>query len=459
MRSALPAQRPEDVVSAPLVIVPQHFGSLVFDRATSRYLPFDAETTALLRLLTTNLPGEVAGEVSDLEAFAQFHRAISARGFCTPDGRFAGATLDVTPPDGHLTGPLALHLEIIGACNLACTHCFAGDLPRHQAPLRLTEIVDLLDQLAAVGSYRLGLTGGEPLMRKDVFEIIDEAGARGLHPCLTTNGLMIDEEMARKLGARDFAWLNVSLDGASAATNDAIRGAGVFDAVRDKLRLLSRHARFTLAFTITSTNAHEVEACARLAREVGAHTAVFRPLYPTGVALRHPELMPSYDQYAGALEQIEAMAGLPVGHEVCAIDPFSPQTRQETQARTATHPGCGAGTTVCSVSVQGQVNPCSFMGAEHDAGNIRERSFREIWDHSQGFQAVRDPALDRAGCQEGCGGFEGGCRARSKAAHGSIHAADPWLDAYLERQGRRAPRGRHPKTNVALEVLTEESRT
>ena len=443
------AKRPAEVARAPLVLVPQHFGSLVFDRATSRYLPFDAETTALLRRLEEAPPEQVYLEASDPEAFAAFHASISARGLCTPDGRFAGSTLAVTPPQDHLTGPLAVHLEVIGACNLACSHCFAGDLPRHHAPLQLPEITDLFDQLAALGSYRLGLTGGAPLLRRDLFEIIDEAGARGLHPCLTTNGLKITEPIARALGARDFAWLNVSLDGATAATNDAIRGPGVFDAVCDKLKLLARHARFTLAFTITSTNAHEVEGCVRLARDLGAHTAVFRPLYPTGVALRHPELMPSYDQYADALERLEAMGDAPIGHAVCGVDPFSPQRRRATQARTATWPGCGAGTTVCSISVQGQVNPCSFMGSKHDAGNIRDQPFRAIWDASQSFQAVRDPARDR-GCGDGCGGFEGGCRARAQAAHGSVHAADPWLAAWRARQS-----GRHPKTNVHLELLDE----
>jgi MoaA/NifB/PqqE/SkfB family radical SAM enzyme len=79
-------------------------------------------------------------------------------------------------------------------------------------------------------------------------------------------------------------WLNVSLDGATAKTNDRVRGAGTFDRVVENLRLLGQHARFTLAFTVMSTNVHEIEACAELAARVGALTAVFRPLYPVGIA-------------------------------------------------------------------------------------------------------------------------------------------------------------------------------
>lgn len=417
-------------LNAPLVLIPQHFGSLVFDRSTSRYLPFDAPTTALLQRLKKERPEVVARSVDDIEAFIDLHESLFLRGFCTPDGRFAGETLPIHPPAHHLTGPLAVHLEVAGSCNLTCTHCFAGALPKKEPRLTLAEMSTLFDQLGELGSYRLGLTGGEPLMRKDILDILDEAHHHGLHPCLTTNGLMLDETLARELGQRDFAWLNVSLEGATPATNDAIRGAGVFDAVRDKLRLLARHARFTLAFTITSTNAHEVEACARLAHDVGAHTAVFRPLYPTGVAREHPELMPSYETYSQALRRLEGITRVP-GHEVCGIDPLS-------DAQTATHPGCGAGTTVCSISLSGQVNPCSFLGPEHNAGSLREHTFREIWNHSQVLSAMRDPALDTEG-------FSGGCRARSQAAHGSIRAPDPWMEAHLEQAS--AP---HPKTNLHL---------
>jgi mycofactocin biosynthetic radical S-adenosylmethionine protein MftC len=280
---------------APLVLVPQFFGSLLFDRRTSRYLPFDAESTGLLHHLRRGSVDTVLGDVPRARGFVDH---LAEAGFLDLEGRLAADVLEVTPPVDHLVGPLAVHLEIIAACNLTCRHCFAGDLPRNDDPLRLVEIDTLLGTLARMGSFRLGLTGGEPLMRRDLFDIVDAAGARGLHPCLTTNGLLVTEEIARQFGRRELVWLNVSLDGATAATNDRIRGAGTFARVLDRLRVLGRHARFTLAFTITRDSAEEIEACARLAREVGAHAAVFRPLYPVGVARRHPELMPTYDQYA-----------------------------------------------------------------------------------------------------------------------------------------------------------------
>jgi len=266
--------------------------------------------------------------------------------------------------------------------------------------------------------------------------VLDAATARGLHPCLTTNGLLLDERLARELGRRELVWLNVSLEGARAETNDAVRGAGTFDAVIAKLRALGRHLRFTLAFTITSQSAAEVEACAELAREVGAHTAVFRPVYPVGVARAHPELAPTFAAYTGALARLAAGPGA-----ARAIDGmgagFSPALRTETQAITYRGPGCGAANLVASISASGDVNPCSFLGPAFESGNVRERLFAEIWSAGQAFLRLRARA-------EG-DGFQGGCRARALAAHGSAFAPDPWHDEWLAAGDPAAPR---PVTNV-----------
>ncbi|MFO0929137.1 MAG: radical SAM protein [Gemmataceae bacterium] len=425
----------------PLVLIPQHFGSLVFDRRTSRYLPFDAEATALLRRLAWHGIDAVVATIPDpdeRDAVLAFIDAFDQRGFFTPHGRLAAQLLPVDDvPADHLVGPLAVHLEIIGACNLTCTHCFAGTLPRNQHPLTVAEMARLFGELAALGSYRLGLTGGEPLLRKDLLEILDAATDAGLHPCLTTNGVLLTEEIARALGRRPLVWLNVSLEGPDAATNDAVRGAGTFDAVMAKLPLLARHARFTLAFTVMRGNADRVRECAALAAAVGAHTAVFRPLYPTGVALDHPELMPTFDQYSGALRELGCLHG--ESADLRALDPFSPELRALAEPEVHTSHTCGAGEHVCSISVQGDVNPCSFLGPAFNTGNVRDTPFATIWRTGQAMRRLRQPASD--------GGFDGGCRARSLALAGSIDAPDPWMAAF------RTGAGPHPAANVEVRAV------
>ncbi len=427
---------------SPFILVPQYFGSTVFDRSTSKYLPFDVETTQLLIRLTREPFSVVLGEVQDADYRTQlirFFEDFYKLGFFTIDLRFAGSVLDVNVPTDHLTGPLALHLEIVAACNLKCTHCFAGELPRKEEPLSLKELDELFATLARIGTFRIGLTGGEPLLRRDMFEIIDSATHHGLHSCITTNGLLITEEIAREFGKRKLVWLNVSLEGATAQTNDRVRGTGTFDLVRERLSLLSKHTRFTLAFTIMKTNLEEMKDCVELAYQVGAETAVFRPLYPVGIARHHLELMPSFAEYNEALNVI-AGAEQDKQFDVCSIDPFSPHTRQEAQSSIHENYGCGAGNLVCSVSLSGDVNPCSFLGPEFAAANIRSTPFEEIWHNSQGFRSIRGLS---GGDEQS---FSGGCRARALVLNGSINAPDPWIDGYRETMGRTSKRVYQPLT-------------
>jgi MoaA/NifB/PqqE/SkfB family radical SAM enzyme len=406
-----------------LVLVPQYFGSLLFDRRSSRYLPFDGDATRVLRALLDRPVDDVVSNADDPDAASAFASFLMDRGFLRMDGRLAASLLahDDVPLD-HLLGPLAVHLEVIGACNLTCTHCFAGTLPRNHDPLTLHEMEALFGELASIGSFRLGLTGGEPLMRRDILDILDAATGAGLHPCITTNALLIDQRMARELGRRDLVWLNVSLEGAVAATNDAVRGAGVYDAVLEKLALLREHARFTLAFTLTQNNVAEVEACARLAQDVGAHTAVFRPLYPVGTAAHHADaMMPTFAQYTDALSRLSCA---PASNDLFALDPFSPSAREELRATVMplADEGCGAGNSVASINIQGRVSPCSFLGAAFEDGDIRASSFSAIWRRGHTFARLR--AHDERDA------FRGGCRARAQHYAGSAYAPDPWQQAH-----------------------------
>jgi radical SAM protein with 4Fe4S-binding SPASM domain len=208
------------------------------------------------------------------------------------------------------------------------------------------------------------------------------------------------------------------------------------------LRLLRRHARFTLAFTILRTNAHLIRRCAELAYRVGAHTAVFRPLYPAGVALHHLDLMPSFAQYTEALRDLAGMDS--PGADLRALDPFSPESRAPTEPHVHTSHTCGAGQHVCSVSVQGDVNPCSFLGPAFETGNIREAPFPVIWRTGRHMERLRRQSATGEG-------FQGGCRARAQVFAGSALAPDPWMEEH-KRQALNPCESvaLHPAANVEL---------
>jgi mycofactocin biosynthetic radical S-adenosylmethionine protein MftC len=407
----------------PLELIPQPFGSLVFERCTGRYLPFDQEATDLLAELASEpIDRVIAKRTAQRTEVARFYERLYRRGFFTLDGRFAGRIRAVRAPARPLAGPLAVHLAVTTACNLNCSHCFAGAVAPEGRRLEIADLESLFGQMAGIGSFRLGLTGGEPLLRNDLFEIIDLAIAHGLSPCVTTNGTLLDESAAREFGRRELLWLNVSLEGASPLTNDRIRGPGSFARVMENLRRLARHARFSLAFTLMKTNLGEVRECAELAFRIGAQSAVFRPLYPVGSARKHPELMPTFAEYTAALQSLTGLRLQDEDHE-CPATVFSPANRADSQTTLCSNGGCGAGTTVCSISSTGDLSPCSFLGAGFVIGNLRSRSLADLWSAAE-MQPFRGEHCTRTGKARL---FKEGCRARALWLNGAADAADPWL--------------------------------
>jgi radical SAM protein with 4Fe4S-binding SPASM domain len=412
-----------------VVLIPQHFGSLIYDHQTSQYRPFDQETTRLLIRLKSEPIDSILSAIKNEQRKQQiihFFEHCTQLGFFNLEHQFIGTVLDRTPPPNRLVGPLTLHLEVMNACNIECKHCFAGKLPRREKPLTLAELDSLFASLASMGTFRLGLTGGEPLLRRDLFDIIDLAIEHGLSPCLTTNGLLINKKIAQQLGKRELVWLNVSMEGATPETHDAIRGIGTYTQLIKRLSILSQHTQFSLAFTIMQSNLDEIKACAELAECVGAQAAVFRPLYPVGTARQHPELMPTFTAYLQALNELDSVTKQQAS-EFCSVHPWGPQTRTNTQSVIYENFGCGAGNTVCSVSVSGNVSPCSFLGPDYIAGNVREKSFETIWHHSRVFSTMRSlPGNNTCLHCPHYSHCSGGCRARALTMKHSINAPDPW---------------------------------
>jgi radical SAM protein with 4Fe4S-binding SPASM domain len=142
------------------------------------------------------------------------------------------------------------------------------------------------------------------------------------------------------------------------------------------------------------------------------------------------------------------------------IDPFSPQARQVTQSVVHQNYGCGAGNLVCSISVSGEVNPCSFLGPEYAAANIRDRSLAEIWHRSAGFRAIRElPHSEPTSAHGNTATFGGGCRARALKLNGSINAPDPWIADHADMETVDLEKhGRPVRNPLAIVDVTARSR-
>jgi radical SAM protein with 4Fe4S-binding SPASM domain len=327
--------------------------------------------------------------------------------------------------------------EMTSACNLSCIHCHAsGGQP---APDELTteEAKRLFDQLAEVSEFRMmAFTGGEPLVRDDLFELLAYAQALGFTNTLATNATLIDDAVARDLRRYGVAIGAVSLDGFDAQTHDYVRNQpGAFEAALRGIRAL-RRAGIPLHINITAMeyNADQLEPLMGLVDELGAAILILYQLVPVGrgqgigdAALdlganeRLIRFMVEAQRVGGAV--MEPVAGpqyWPFLLKRAGIG-GGPLLRL---AETVFH-GCSAGRGFVYIKPNGEVWPCPFI--EVSCGNVRQTPFAEIWATAPIFQDMRQREERLKGR---CGECEyrrlcGGCRGRTLAVSGDYLAEDP----------------------------------
>ncbi len=316
--------------------------------------------------------------------------------------------------------------ELTRACNLACRHCRASALAcAPPGELTTQEALALLDDIAAFAQPTIILTGGEPLLRADLYDLARHTTDVGLRPVVATNGSLLDAAAARRLAAAGVRRISVSLDGADAAHHDSLRGVpGAFDAsLRGLAAAREAGLPFQINTTVTTNNADQLPAIYQLAIRLGAVAHHIFLLVPTGraAALRGMELdAPRYEAILGWLA--DQYAGSPIEIRATCAPHFYRILRQRgipTQAR-----GCLAGQSFCFISHLGDVQPCGYL--DRQVGNVRQKSLREIWESAELFRDLRDHSAYGGKCGS-CGFLAvcGGCRARAYEATGDPLGPEP----------------------------------
>jgi heme b synthase len=344
--------------------------------------------------------------------------------------------------------PRLVAWELTRACNLACRHCRA-DAVRETSPDELTtkEAKDFIDQLSAYGKPILIMTGGEPLLRDDFYEIAKYGTDKGLRVVLATNGTFMTPEIATRLKDVGIQRISVSIDGSNAKTHDDFRcEQGSFDAALAGIRhIKDTGIGFQINTTITKRNIEQIPHILDLAIELEAEALHIFMLVPTGRGreIEDDEIPPEeyervlnwfYDQRKKVPLQLKA---------TCAPHYFRIMRQRakkegikitmETHGFEAMTKGCLGGSGFCFVSYIGEVYPCGFLPAL--AGNIRKQNFRDIWEHSKVFNDIRDVNKLKGKCgiceyRKVCSG----CRARAYAATGDYMAEEPYC-VYIPARG------------------------
>ena len=308
-----------------------------------------------------------------------------------------------------LDAPICLTWELTYACNLQCVHCLSSSGQRDERELSTEEAKKILDDLRDLQVFYINIGGGEPMVRRDFFELLEYSVANGIGVKFSTNGAFIDEEKARRLAAMDYLDIQISLDGVDAATNDAVRGEGSYDmAIRAMENLKAANfGQFKISVVVTRHNVSQLDQFKALADHYGAQLRITR-LRPAGRgADTWHELHPTNTQQREIYNWL-----LKHGENVLTGDSFF-----HLNALGESLPGlnmCGAGRVVCLIDPIGDVYACPFViHDEFKAGNVRdEGGFAKVWKQSDLFLSLREP--QSAGACASCGAFDacqGGCMA------------------------------------------------
>jgi heme b synthase len=362
-----------------------------------------------------------------------------------------------------VAGPHIVAWESTVACNLACVHCRASAQTEPAADeLTTREVYSLIDQLADVGKPIFIISGGEPLMRPDVFDIAAYGTQRGLRVAVSPNGTLVTPQAVGRLSEAGVRRISVSIDGSTATRHDAVRGvAGAFDAAMKGLAACrDAGLSFQLNTTVMRQTRDDLPAVRDLAVRLGAQAWHVFMLVPTGRGKIDDEVSPQ--EYEDILQEIYAMTKVsPIPIRVTCGPHFMRVVAQNrrrdrdqpnlVRPRDNGHPGghpgsldhttrgCLAGDGYCFISYRGDVTPCGYFPVV--AGNVRQQPFRDIYFGSELFRSLRK--LEQYGGK--CGRCEflrvcGGCRARAYSLTGNYLAEEP----YCVYQPRTAASGRQP---------------
>ena len=369
--------------------------------------------------------------------------------------------------------------ETTVGCNLACVHCRRLDVSTQLSKLDLTtaQSVEFIRSIPQSGSRPiLVFSGGEPLMRPDVWELAEEARRVGLPTALATNGTMVNDDVAWRIRHVGFRRVSISFDGPDAPTHDQFRGAGAFDASLAGFKALRRGGTsMQINTTIAKHNFRKLDETYRLALELGADALHLFMLVPVGCgADLSPDIMLDADEYESTLNWIyersledklhlkatcaphyfrvvrqrskaegrpmpsrsrhaggmgrpggEATSVTRAGHPGDSGHPGHPGAAASGQAdMSAMTKGCLAGQAVCFVSHTGEVFPCGYLPVS--SGNVTRETLPQIWRRSPVFADLREDSK----LEGKCGLCEYskvcmGCRARAYAYTNDYLAEEP----------------------------------
>jgi SynChlorMet cassette radical SAM/SPASM protein ScmE len=307
---------------------------------------------------------------------------------------------------GQLSAPISVFLNVTNRCNLRCGHCSASAGEPLDGELTAEEWLALIRRLTELKVFRVTITGGEPLVRPDLQQLVAALERGRMAMQLNTNATLVDGAVARWLGeCRLLKSVNVSLDGSCAAVHDQLRGPGAFDRAIRGVELLLRHGlQVGLSTIVTRLNMGDLANIAHLAKELGVSGVGFNNLHPCGrTSGNMAQLWLAAEERracAQSLTELQSKYNGLVGgtfiswHRLLSTPPPA-------AGRPSSIHVCGAGQESCVIDADGSVLACN-AAPDYVCGNVRKQDFSDIWHNSPEMKVVRTLPSFTVEAVEGC---------------------------------------------------------
>ncbi|MFN3974457.1 MAG: radical SAM protein [Dehalococcoidia bacterium] len=332
--------------------------------------------------------------------------------------------------------PEVVSWNITQACNLRCPHCYLAGGRASARELSFRDGCLLIDDLASAGTRLLILSGGEPLLRRDIVDLARYAVGRGLVVVVGSNGTLLTQARVANLRQAGVSGVGISLDSALPEKHDAFRGvAGAWKgAVRGIQNCVAEGLSVLVQMTVLPWNFTEVDAVAALAQEMGAVGFNLYFLVCTGRGEELTDITPAqYEATLGALVEIQKRYPQMMVRARCA--PQISRVASQRGSPLLGNAGCMAGRQYCRITPEGDLTPCPYLPLA--AGNVRATPFTLIWETSPILRRLRRDApsgrCGRCNYVDLCGG----CRARAFALTGDLMGEDIWCSYQPPMQGAR----------------------
>ncbi len=349
--------------------------------------------------------------------------------------------------------PKWLAWETTQRCNLKCVHCrCSSDMLSSEGDFSTEEAFKLIDDICEVSKPVMVLSGGEPLIRKDIFEIARYGTSRGLRMCMATNGTLITDEVCRRMLDADIKMVSLSLDGSCPAVHDDFRSyPGAFEGVVRGAETLKRNGiKFLINSSFTKRNQHDIGATFKVAKALGATAWYMFMIVPTGRGEGIMGELITKEDYEDILawhyqqEKIEdeiLMRPTCAPHYYRIVPQIAKAEGEKFKRRSLTFStgggkGCIAAQTICLIDCFGNLKPCSYFHSS--VGNVKQMKFKDLWFNSKVFNELRDFTKYTGKCGE-CEYINvcGGCRARADAVYGDYLAEEPFCNYIPVRTRKR----------------------